>query len=560
MNSASAAQPRKLRVQKQTVKSLTDKIAMFAQAMAKRRWFPYQEEFARRVIESVILNDGEEITALFSRQSGKSTTISDVVGGLMVLLPDLQKLPMYQHVLPDCMFKVNKMTGEREYRFREGVWIGIFAPSLEQSESTFEKCKYALTNDTAKELLNHPELRITFDTANGDTIKLNNGSIIRCQTASPNANIESKTYHIVLVEEAQDVETFKVRKSIHPMLASTNGSIVKIGTPNNKKSDFYEALQRNRRRAKLPGEARNHFEFDYKYCAKYNDEYAKYVEGEKRKIGEKSDEFRMAYKLEWIMERGMFISREMLCGTIDNRWGGLGQNYAPVDFTKRGRHVAGIDVAKSPDSTIVTILEVDYDHPEVIEEKVVGTGEVVSFKAFPKKVIAWMEIEGEDYETQYHMVVDFLNGFNIEKIVIDSTNGNGETLKDRLAIHYDQIEVEGYTFTTPSKSALYKNLNTEIHGQRIIFPWSIETEEECIEAKKFVHQMENLERTWKGQHIVVSHPEGKDEHDDYPDSLALACWAAREDYEEFGKLQETENTFYGRGSGRAKVKRSGRFR
>ena len=38
--------------------------------------------------------------------------------------------------------------------------------------------------------------------------------------------------------------------------------------------------------------------------------YAKYSEREKRSSGETSDEFRMAYNLEWIISRGMFIDIE----------------------------------------------------------------------------------------------------------------------------------------------------------------------------------------------------------------------------------------------------------
>ena len=540
----------KIQLVKQTVAGLTAKIMLFCQALSGRRWYPYQEEFARRVIESVLLNDSAEITALFSRQSGKSTTIADVAIGLMVFLPSLMRLPYYEYILPDTLFKTNKMTGIREYRFKDGFWVGIFAPALEQSSGTFEKCKGNVENETAKVLLSQPEIAQFVNEKNGDTVSLTSGSLVRCQTASINANIEGKTYHLIICDEAQDIDSFKVRKSIHPMLSSTAGTIVKIGTPNNKKSDFYEALNRNRREMKYPGRRRNHFEFDWRYCAKYNDEYAKYVDAEKKRIGEKSDEFQMAYNLKWIMERGMFIARETLTGTPEDRWSGMGQDYEPEPFEKRGRHVAGIDVAKSPDSTVVTILEVDYDHPEIYEQRISGTGDMVTVKAFPKKVLGWLELQGENYEDQYWQIIDFLDAFNIEKIIIDSTNGNGEYLKDRLSIYYHQIEVEGYKFLLGTKSDLYKNLQVEIHGKRIVFPWSIRTEEDCIEAKRFVAQMENLEKEYKGQHLVVNHPDEKDAHDDYPDSLALACWAAKDDWRENGQVEATSNVFYERGARR----------
>ena len=49
---------------------LIDKILMYSEKQADIELYPYQKEFARRIIESIVLNDGEEITALFSRQSG----------------------------------------------------------------------------------------------------------------------------------------------------------------------------------------------------------------------------------------------------------------------------------------------------------------------------------------------------------------------------------------------------------------------------------------------------------------------------------------------------------
>ena len=63
---------------KEFVKSLVDKIMTFMYALVGHPLHPYQEPFARRIIESVLINDGEELTALASRQSGKSETVADL--------------------------------------------------------------------------------------------------------------------------------------------------------------------------------------------------------------------------------------------------------------------------------------------------------------------------------------------------------------------------------------------------------------------------------------------------------------------------------------------------
>lgn len=53
---------------KLTTTSLINKIFAFCEAYSGVELFPYQAQFAKRIIRSVLENDGDEITALFSRQ------------------------------------------------------------------------------------------------------------------------------------------------------------------------------------------------------------------------------------------------------------------------------------------------------------------------------------------------------------------------------------------------------------------------------------------------------------------------------------------------------------
>jgi hypothetical protein len=81
---------------KEFVKMLVDRCIQFMDALVGHTLHPYQMPLARRIIESVIINDGEEVTALAARQSGKSETIANTVATLMVLLPRLLKcIPTY---------------------------------------------------------------------------------------------------------------------------------------------------------------------------------------------------------------------------------------------------------------------------------------------------------------------------------------------------------------------------------------------------------------------------------------------------------------------------------
>src|SRR5687767_5456472 len=187
------------------IDGLLDKIIIFMHEMVGHELFPYQIEFARRLIESVIINDGEEVTALFSRQSGKTEVVADVVATLMVLLPRLALM------FPELLGK-----------FKNGFWIGFFAPTDDQVDTVFQRTVDRLSSERATEMLLDPEIDDLAE-GKGKVVKLKkSGSFCRMQTAHPRAKIESKSYHLLVVDEAQDTDDYVVRKSIHPMGAFYN--------------------------------------------------------------------------------------------------------------------------------------------------------------------------------------------------------------------------------------------------------------------------------------------------------------------------------------------------
>ena len=95
------------------------------------------------------------------------------------------------------------------------------------------------------------------------------------------------------------------------MGAAYNATQIKVGTATTFKASFYRSIMRNKEEAKQKStHIRNHFEYDCDVACKYNKNYAKYVANERKRLGEKSDEFLMSYKLQWIVERGMLIDVE----------------------------------------------------------------------------------------------------------------------------------------------------------------------------------------------------------------------------------------------------------
>ena len=74
---------------------LVNKVFAFCEAYSGVKFFPYQVQFSKRLIRSVLENDGDEITGLQSRQSGKSEVISTTTGGMAIILPILANMPMF---------------------------------------------------------------------------------------------------------------------------------------------------------------------------------------------------------------------------------------------------------------------------------------------------------------------------------------------------------------------------------------------------------------------------------------------------------------------------------
>jgi hypothetical protein len=503
------------------IMDLAEKCYMFCEKGSGVELYPYQREFGLRIIQSLLLEDNAEITALFSRQSGKTETVSTVVPGLCVILPILANLPA---------FSVDR----RVAKFKHGFWVGIFAPNYELAGIMHTRMSKRITSTEMEEILKDPEININLDHGR-KVLRLPNGSYVDSNSAGPQTSIEGKTYHLIICEETQDISDYKIRKSIHPMAAATGGTIIKIGTPAPRKCEFYEACERNRKKqlGQSASELKVHFEYDYTVASQYNPRYASYIEMEIERLGYDSDDFRMSYRLHWILERGTFISPEQLkeCGIkkrdklVSTGKKGEKLEFHRYDYTISSDHmsenmVAGIDIGRSSDSTIITVGKVWWENP------IYRSGE----ERYYCHVMDWLELQGDDHEKQYPQIIEFLSRYNIGSIMIDAT-GRGDPIYDRLYADYNDkdISVFPFIFTAKSKHEGYTILYQELIEGRLTFPHG----EHCAKLTKwrrFINQFNDLEKNWKGKYMAIEAPTTKNHrvidkpHDDYPDSLMLMCW------------------------------------
>lgn len=487
------------------VDTIVERLMIFADELSGHPLYGYQRPFAARLMESVIINDGATVTALFSRQSGKTETVSATIATLMIMLPRLAKIAPFDTLLSS---------------FKEGVWVGAFAPVDDMAKTLFSRIVSMITSERAQAILIGLGEQVK---GRGSEIKLEKcGSLVRRQTAHPRASIEGKTYHIALLDEAQVADQKVVDKSIRPMLASTRGTFVMTGTPTYEKGVFYREISMNKRNGVKRAARMNHFEADYREVGKWNDKYEKHVAGDMLRMGYESDEFKLSYRLMWLLSQGMFTTSERLEELGDKSMQTVKAYYTtPI--------IIGIDPARKVDSTIVTAVFVDWERRD-------------EFGYFNARVLNWLDLQGEGWEEQYHRIVEFISKYNVWAIGVDS-GGMGDLFISRLRVLLPHIDIIDVSSMRPAQSDRWKYLREMLDRGKIGWPAHAKTRS-LRTYRNFVQQMSDLQVKFEGPYMLAEAPKEANAHDDYCDSLAIALSVIPESVTE--EIEISNNPFYDR--------------
>lgn len=439
--------------------------------------YRYQKLISQKILKAYLFDRlrgrSPEIAIEISRQAGKTTSVKDVVAFLM------------------CWYKP--------------IRIGIFAPQREQAKTDFDRLKQTLAEVTKVTGEFKPEER------NANTLKIENGSECYIFPVTPTSHPESKTLDLIIVEEAQSINDHEFMNDVRPMGASTNAPIIFIGSAGYNICYFYRLIQRD---SSLKFDCNTVFRDKREMFEKTGDDfhlnYETFVNAEKLLLGEDSDEFRVPYLLEWKLGGGQFATAEQIDAVVGT--------HSRVYQEKKSECFVGIDTAKNPDSTVVTILrwliERDDAGNEIKREK---------------QLINWLELRGDNYKDQFDIIHEFIKHYNVVAIAIDST-GQGDFMPDMFERETRWCDENNglyrIKFSSVSKDTMYKNLTVVLKNLLTKIP-RLETKE----GEKFREQMLDLQKEYKGELLSVHHPNSPDAHDDYPDSWALAELA-------FAKYQE----------------------
>jgi hypothetical protein len=191
--------------------------------------------------------------------------------------------------------------------------------------------------------------------------------------------------------------------------------------------------------------------------------------------------------------------------------------------------VVGIDPARKMDSTVVTVVWVDWDRPD-------------EFGYYDHRILNWMEIQGDDWEEQYFQITNFLSNYDVLAVGVDA-QGVGDAVAQRLELLLPRTEVISISSNASDQSKRWKHLQALI--QRKMIGWPAHAKTRRLRTwKRFFQQMVDAEKVFKGPNMLVAAPDEAHAHDDYVDSLAIAC-ALTQDLV-MPTVEVSSNPFFGR--------------
>lgn len=476
------------------IEGIIETLINIGEKLSDKKLFDYQKVHVRRIFRSVLRNEGARLTTLLSRQSGKSETTAIAIVTLCVSIPALAEQ------FPDQL-------GTYKHGFR----VGVFAPNKEQSAIIMDRVLLIAKSSTAKDIYEDPDI---------DTELLrhgcqwSNGSWVKKQTADPKANIEGLSLDLIVIDESQDIDDWVVSKSIMPMGAWNNATVVHIGTTNANPGYFYNLIQSNKvSDMNRTLEDRKHTEFDYRVVTEHNPRYAAYVENEIAQHGVSAPFFRMNFCLQWMFDEGSGISDSVLKDYALQHFVGLTQ------MTIKEPVVVGIDIGSDDFSSVVTVGKIiknaQLEYEDFTEKKSVV------------QLCDWLELNNVDHPSQRPLIREFLSRYrNIVYVIVDETGVGKAALQEMKREWPDIRGLEGLVFSPKSKAYLRSLFEEYLYSNRIVVPSTPEVRQ-LSKWQNWYLQMINLQKvTKKGYTFFERKQNVSSSRDDYPDSFFLMLHGA----------------------------------
>jgi hypothetical protein len=466
---------------------------LYVENVLKRTPYPYQEEIAEAVLDSVFNEKGLTISVLLARQMGKNETSALLESYLLTCIEEkdatiIKCAPTFKPQVINSRQRLlsmldNPMTSHRVWK-AFGYIVGV------------------VLRDHAVDSQIGP--RVMFFSANPDS------SIVGA-TAS----------HLLEVDEAQDVSVEKFNRDLRPMASTKNATTILYGTAWSEDSLLAQVKTMNLELEEQDG-VRRHFQYDWRTLAAIKPTYKAFVEKEMRRLGEDHPTIRTQYRLLPIAGLGYLLNdlqRHLLDGR--HKWQEepdededdyyvAGMDVGGEDRSVATGRVAGSGAARGKrDATVVSIARVLYNA-----------------LALPSlEVVHQYWFTGMLYADQYAIVSEIMQRWNIRKLVVDAT-GLGEALASLLIDRFPEDRVIAFKFSRSSKSKLTYQFLSVVNGGRLqLYARDGAPEGVYDECWK---QIRLARYRVPGENLLDMYVPSEEGHDDFLMSLALCCEGTRE--------------------------------
>lgn len=445
---------------------------------------PYQMEAGQAILDSAVKGRGMTFTVVMARQAGKNELSAQIELALLI----------------------------KNSRFAlDGIKC---APTLE------------------------PQARISLDRlwryvvqAGLDPPAVREGHVVRFRrarqvflSAEPCANVVGHTAGLLLeVDEAQDVDHDKFEREFRPMASSTGATTVYYGTPWDDSTLLELAVQTNLELERRDG-IRRHFAADWTAVAQWNTQYARYVEGERARLGENHPLFLTQYALKTVSGGGRLFTASQRA----QLQGAHGRRHAPQSGEV---YVAGLDLGgqewdagnekwemgnerrgRGHDASVLTIARAVMPASDAVVPE-------------PRlEIVEHLALRGQPHDALFAQLADVLGDvWRVRRLAVDAT-GLGETLARLFIRRLGEDVVRAVRFTAEWKSRLGYGLLAVVQGGRL----RMYAADGSREYADFWREMELARVQYRPSRQMNFFVEPSQGHDDYLVSASLAVEAAKE--------------------------------
>jgi hypothetical protein len=444
---------------------------------------PYQVAVAAAVRESIRAGAGHTVSVMIARQGGKNELSARLEMGLLIAYADRD------------------------------------VDAIKCAPTFMPQAKVSLRRLWSRLRALRPRLPVALE--DGSIIRLGRARQVFL-SAEPVAHVAGHTCHTLLeVDEAQDVDPEKFDKDFRPMAATTNATTVYYGTAWTETDLLAQMKARHLELEERDG-IRRHFEFDWREVARFNPAYARFVEGERLRLGEDHPLFQSQYCLRPLSGGGRLLTPAQLTlleGThqrerAPSRVAGVLGYVAGLDvggetFAGNGQSAIG-NRARRPDRTVLTIARVRVPESGALSpEPRIEVVEHVCWEGAPHAELAG---------ALARLVRDI---WRVRRLVVDAT-GLGEGLAGALTVIGGGPEVVRLRLTEQLKSRLGYGLLAAVNSGRL----SLYRHDGSLEARLVREECARARAAYRSNRTLAFAVDPADGHDDFLMSLALVVEAS----------------------------------